>query len=163
MEQRTCKHCGESKPLTSFNKDRSRVHKTGKVYIDKTYTCHVCVNIKYGHANKAWRGRNKLHMKKLYMLTDARKRAIKKGIEFRLSIEDINIPTMCPLREVPLDIETSKSGGSDDAPSIDRIDSTKGYTPDNVWVISRKANTIKNDATWQEILQIANNLRMYKA
>ena len=102
-------------------------------------------------------------MKKLYMLADARKRAIKKSIDFSLTIDDINIPVKCPLRDVQLDIEASKSGGSDDAPSIDRIDPTKGYIPDNIWIISRKANTIKSDATWQELIQIADNLRKYQA
>ena len=163
MEQRTCKHCGESKLLTSFVKDRSREHKNGSVYIDRSHTCYQCLNIKYGHAGKAWRGRNKLHMKKLYMLSDAKKRANKKDIEFSITLDDIYIPDICPLREVVLDIHTSKSGGSDDSPSLDRKDSTKGYTPDNVWVVSRKANTIKSDATWQELLQVAGNLRKYTA
>ena len=39
--------------------------------------------------------------------------------------------------------------------SIDRIDSTKGYEKGNVWVISGRANRIKNDATPEELMRIA--------
>jgi len=34
---------------------------------------------------------------------------------------------------------------------LDRIDNNKGYIKDNVWVISRKANTIKNNASLEEL------------
>jgi len=45
------------------------------------------------------------------------------------------------------------------SPSIDRKDSKKGYTPDNIWVISNRANTLKNDATIQELELLVENLK----
>ena len=42
------------------------------------------------------------------------------------------------------------------APSIDRIDSSKGYTPDNCWLISQRMNTIKNNSTYRELFTLAN-------
>lgn len=45
------------------------------------------------------------------------------------------------------------------SPSLDRKDSAKGYTPENTWVISAKANRIKSDATVQEVIQVAEALR----
>jgi len=41
------------------------------------------------------------------------------------------------------------------APSLDRIDSRKGYTKDNIQVISNKANILKNDATLSELKMFA--------
>lgn len=41
------------------------------------------------------------------------------------------------------------------SPQLDRIDNTKGYTKDNVVVVSKRANTIKNDATVQELCKVA--------
>jgi hypothetical protein len=40
------------------------------------------------------------------------------------------------------------------APSIDRIDNNKGYTKDNIMVISRRANILKKDATFDELITI---------
>lgn len=40
-------------------------------------------------------------------------------------------------------------------PSLDRWDSSKGYVPGNVFVISYRANTLKNSATYEEILKVA--------
>jgi hypothetical protein len=40
-------------------------------------------------------------------------------------------------------------------PSLDRIDSRKGYLPENIAVMSWRANTMKNDATPDEIQRLA--------
>jgi hypothetical protein len=34
-----------------------------------------------------------------------------------------------------------------------------GYTPDNIWVISHRANQIKNDATLEELEKITYNFK----
>lgn len=36
--------------------------------------------------------------------------------------------------------------------SIDRIDNSKGYTIDNIQLVCRKANTMKGEETWEELL-----------
>lgn len=43
--------------------------------------------------------------------------------------------------------------------SIDRIDPALGYTPENTWLISQRANRIKNNATIEEFEMIAKNWR----
>jgi hypothetical protein len=91
--------------------------------------------------------------KKYRMWKSAQERAIKKGLEFSIQLEDIKIPETCPLLNTKL-IE----GDREYTPSLDRIDSKKGYTPDNVWVISHRANQIKNDATLEELKLIIENL-----
>lgn len=44
------------------------------------------------------------------------------------------------------------------SPSIDRIDAKRGYTKDNIWIISKRANSIKTNTTVQEIVTVANSL-----
>jgi hypothetical protein len=60
---------------------------------------------------------------------------------------------------IPLFRAEGQDGARSNSPSLDRIDSSKGYTPDNIWVISNKANSIKSNATVEELETIAANLR----
>ncbi|GAG13815.1 unnamed protein product, partial [marine sediment metagenome] len=46
----------------------------------------------------------------------------------------------------------------DGSPSVDRINPNKGYTPENCWIISHKANRIKSNATVCEIRMVAEGL-----
>lgn len=48
-------------------------------------------------------------------------------------------------------LEIGKIGGSDNSPSLDRIDSTKGYIKRNIQVISKLANSMKNSANKQQL------------
>lgn len=85
-----------------------------------------------------------------YMLQNAKKRAKKKGIPFNLRPADIILPATCPVLGIPMFYDPSL-GRHDGSPSLDRLDSSLGYTPDNVRVISFRANKIKNDGTLEEL------------
>ncbi len=88
----------------------------------------------------------------------AKKRAINKGLNFNLDIEDIKIPKMCPILKVKFNMFVYKQGGDfklkDCRPSIDRIDNTKGYVKGNIAIISYRANRIKSDSTYKELKAI---------
>lgn len=79
-----------------------------------------------------------------------------RGLEFALTADDIIIPAVCPVLGVPLIAGGPIRGQS---PSVDRLDPKKGYTRNNVRVISYRANTIKNDATPEELEQILRYVR----
>lgn len=79
------------------------------------------------------------------LLRAAKSRAKAGDLEFNLVEEDIVIPPVCPILRVPLERKTPY------APSVDRIDPTKGYTKDNIQIISKKANTMKSNATREEL------------
>ena len=49
------------------------------------------------------------------------------------------------------DLEFNSAGFRETSPSIDRIDSTKGYTRNNVQIISWKANRLKAYATVEDL------------
>lgn len=95
-----------------------------------------------------------------HMLHRTKDRATKKGICFDLKEEDIVIPEVCPLLEIPIIIGTKDN--YENTPSIDRIDNTKGYTKDNVWIISKKANSMKNSATPEELNTFCKNVLKYE-
>lgn len=84
----------------------------------------------------------------------AKSRAKKNGIVFSLEISDIVVPLVCPYFGRPFDLNATKKNQKF-APSLDRIDPTKGYIKGNVQVISRLANSMKWDATRDELLTFA--------
>lgn len=55
-------------------------------------------------------------------------------------------------------LQFNSVGFRDNSPSIDRIDSTKGYTRDNIQIISWKANSIKRNASLEELILLVNYL-----
>lgn len=65
------------------------------------------------------------------------------------------MPDTCPILGVPLNYAGGSPRDRDYSPSIDRIDSSRGYNSGNVHVISWRANRIKNDSTPDELLKIA--------
>jgi hypothetical protein len=88
----------------------------------------------------------------LFMQT--RSRAKQSGIPFSLEESDLEIPDVCPVLGIPLLwTEKSRSGNT---PSVDRMVPELGYIPENVAVISWRANRLKNDGTAPELHLIAN-------
>ena len=101
----------------------------------------------------------------LKMYRAAKARAAQKGLEFTLSIEDVVIPEYCPVLGIKLSpsvgagrISCRNFGAS---PSIDRIDNSKGYTPDNIQVISNRANQLKSDGSLDEFERIAQYMKAH--
>lgn len=91
---------------------------------------------------------------RLQMLVNASKqRAKTKNREHTLTLKDIKelypIDGKCPV--FGFDLEFNSAGFRETSPSIDRIDSSKGYTRDNVQVISWKANRLKAYATVEDL------------
>ena len=73
------------------------------------------------------------------------------GLPFNLDESDLVIPNYCPILGIELVIGDNK----DNAPSVDRMVPSKGYTKGNVFIISNRANRIKNNATVDELRLIA--------
>lgn len=85
------------------------------------------------------------------MYRRAKARATKFYQQFNIDKDDIVIPEFCPILKIPLRVHKGKSGGRPDSPALDRIDNRKGYIKGNVWVISNKANIMKNNASPEEL------------
>ena len=96
-------------------------------------------------------GRVKTQSAPIKMWRRAKARAVRKDLDFNIEIEDIEIPKMCPILKIPLFVSTGKSGAYKNSPSLDRIDSSKGYIKGNIQVISQLANSMKGAANWEEL------------
>ena len=85
------------------------------------------------------------------MFSAAKNRAKTKGVPFDIDVSDIIIPEFCPVLGLRLVSHIGRRGPMDDTPSLDRIRPEGGYVRGNIWVISSRANRMKNDATLGEL------------
>jgi hypothetical protein len=101
--------------------------------------------------------RKSLYPPEYWMWKNTRTRAKRTGVLFDIEVEDISIPATCPLLGIPLKKGRKRSIAS--SPSLDRIFPEKGYIKGNVWVISARANAIKNDASIAELELLISRLK----
>lgn len=92
------------------------------------------------------------------MWQSAKSRAKRLKISFNIVLGDVQVPKMCPLLNIPLISGLGKKlVMSPNSPTLDRKIPSLGYVKENVWVISNKANLIKNDASIEEIKLLIKN------
>lgn len=136
---KACTACGEVKPLDEFPPDRRGPRGVQA-------QCRRCINAwmkDHYRKNPAWS-----------MIRRAKARAVKKGLEFDLTVDDIlPLPEICPVLGVPL--RMSADGRDPWTYSLDRVDNGRGYVRGNVVVMSYHANRLKNDGTALEHEMIA--------
>lgn len=112
--------------------------------------CHRRMTVRSEKRRVAWDPRFQLYK-------GAVDRARRRGIDISITLDDIVIPDVCPVLGIPM--ERSRGRWNEGSPSLDRLDNTKGYTKDNVRVISHRANRLKSNATASELEAIAAWLR----
>lgn len=88
------------------------------------------------------------------ILGEIRKRCLARGIAFDITADDIRAPERCPILDIPLRRGGNGRGPSPDSPSVDRIIPELGYVRGNVIVISHLANSIKTNATPEQIIRV---------
>jgi hypothetical protein len=79
-------------------------------------------------------------------------RAKAKKVPFSLTLDDMSLPERCPILGIALQFNTVSPDGN--SYSVDRIDNTKGYTSDNVQIVSLRANMLKSNATLDELIKL---------
>lgn len=94
-------------------------------------------------------------------LNAAKRRALNKNIPFDLDLDYLKeiITTHCPI----LEIELNWNGGprADNTPALDRIIPSEGYIKGNVKFISTKANSIKTNASFEDLITFSKNIIKY--
>jgi len=112
--------------------------------------CAFCKNVKHGLARVGKVTRE------FRMWNSAKQNAKVADRLFEIQLDDIVIPEFCPLLGIRLDKNAALQ--SDNLPSLDRINSQLGYTSDNIWVVSWRANRIKSDLDLFELKLLVENL-----
>ena len=140
LGHKQCVKCLEVKPFGDFHRHKDCLFGYNTV-------CKLC---RVPLSKKHWKGTD--YKRRMY--DRAKGRASKNGREFTITLDDIVIPENCPVLGAPFD----PTPGSPYVPSLDRKDPAGGYTPDNIVVMSRRANTLKNDMTLEECKSLLNYL-----
>ena len=139
--EKQCSKCNQTLPAEMF-------HKNKKNNDGLDHRCKHCV--------QAYAQRNPLLKQTADMFGNARRRAKKKNVPFDIDLPYIRsiTPSHCPILGFPLEWSArreDKIGALPNSPSLDRIVPERGYVKGNVWIISHKANSIKNSATHEEL------------
>lgn len=160
IRMKKCPHCGELLPLESFSKSntsangyRSWCKKCINTSRDSELNKVKCRQYYELRGRELTRANKELNIQK-YLFQSAKARAKQRGEEFSIELTDIVVPEVCPIFGIPLSY--NRGVKQDNSYSLDRIDSSKGYIKGNIWVISLRANRIKNDSTPEELRLIAN-------
>ena len=128
-------------------------------YHGKCFDCHKGQNPYYTHNRQQVLDRQKAKRRSdpaTYLVRAAKARAKKTGREFDLRVEDLKIPARCPVSGRPM------VPCSPDAPSIDRVDNSRGYTRDNIMIISKRINAIKSSLTVEEARVLLDYMRSHE-
>lgn len=106
-------------------------------------------------------GKSEADWKMTNMYWSARKRSKTKGRFFDIELKDVFdlYVEKCPVFDIELCWKPDGTKRAlENSPSLDRIDSSKGYVKGNIWIISWKANRIKSDGSAEDHMAIARAL-----
>lgn len=137
-------------------KNKKRVKELNTAYYEK----HGAELIKkQKERDKIYRVTKKLDFayRKRKMFWTAKYRAKIKKLKFNITIEDVVFPKICPVLGFMIDYKGKRNAYN--IPSLDRINSSKGYIKGNVRVISNRANFLKNNANSDELMKVAKDLK----
>ena len=150
-----CDWCGED---YNYTYGPSLLKKNKRHFCPQCRDNGITSNTKHGFAarNKKGQQANEYEMWK-----DARSRAKRHKIPFTIDPWDIIITENCPVLSIPLIRQSGKGAPSDNSPTLDKIIPEKGYVKDNIVVVSYKANSMKRNATIEEVMMLAEFYKQY--
>ena len=176
---KTCSKCGVVKPFDDFYVRRwngrqgcnsackacDLLHKLDAYWSDPTTARKkardVCVpnreKLNARQVERSWRNPTRTRFKNL------RSGAKRRGHAFTLTEVHLGVLLQTSGATCPccgsLYSPLEDHGQNKRSRSVDRLDSDLGYSIENCWVMCRRCNTIKQDATWRELQAVADATR----
>lgn len=164
---KACSKCGEVKALSQFV--RSKKAKDGR-----EAHCLACERARKNTPKSYQRDCERLRSNPWSaqlskMVTSSRQRAKEKELEHNIDVKYLRTiaTSHCPYLGVELHWQVQRGLGVSNrvfpnSPSLDRIDSSKGYVKGNVAIVSHRANSIKRDATEVELIEMGRRIAELK-
>ena len=159
-----CRKCGYEGPLTDFHPHKrckdgyeTLCHKCQAIQVryseKKNYPNYLERNKRYSKAHpesvKRWNAKRSTENR---LVDGAKRRAKKRKVPFTITVKDIYIPEFCPVLGIILQRGNGKCSAN--SPSLDARIPELGYVLGNIQVISFKANTMKSNATLEELKKL---------
>lgn len=149
-----CNYCKKEKNENEFTKEnKSKCKECLRLYKLNRYKNDPHAKKLQLNSVKKYKRRNWIKCQ----LQCMKARAKKLNIDFDLTEDDIIIPEYCPVSGIKFETEPGKN--RENRPSIDRIINTKGYTKDNIVIVSNKVNRIKSNV---DLKLLENMYNFYK-
>lgn len=155
QKTRICKQCGVEHPLTKTNFPISGYCN------DKPYhraICRTCFNeMQKTYEDTCYHSSLENVLRQRY--NAARNRSTRKGMDFDITTDYLlelweRQNGTCFYTGVPMTIDRNDNN----ALSIDRIDSSKGYTRDNVVLVCSSINVMKNSHSIDEFINLCRSV-----
>lgn len=153
-----CKHCECASARAAYWANRKEKLAQCKKYKESpkgkaTRKKYVASNReKLNRISKHWQHADRRRNPAKWLCKMAKRRAMATGLPFSITVEDVLVPKCCPVLGIPLVVGNGKP--SQNSPTLDRILPHKGYVKGNVVVVSRKANAMKNNASFAELKRL---------
>lgn len=154
-QSRTCSRCSKTYPFDQFPKmykSKAEIEANPKSQYYRRNYCMDCYRKQYNGYNR--RPSNRLR----HMIFDSRKKASRKGWQFDLDIEFLlelfeKQSGKCGVTGYDMHLHSSEDPTHKRyVASLDRIDSSGGYTRDNVQFVCAQANYMKHTLPSDELV-----------
>lgn len=156
-----CKTCDRWLPETKFNRDNSNLHNNRGGLCTQ---CKDCQRARYYKDRQRLLNDNYTALK--YKLTQALK-GTKRRSKLKNTYNNLDLEYLfylwslqegkCALTGIDMTYKFYE-GRVNTNLSVDRIDSSKGYTKENVQLVTMAANQMKNDLTTEELLDLCSRI-----
>ena len=131
LKEKYCNFCKKTKPINNFHKNR--FHTSG--YFSRCNECNITYN------------KHDTLKRRFYQWKSQAKR---KCVLFNITVEYLqSLPLICHYTKRELTYEPKCKNTI----SLDRIDSSKGYTKDNIVFCCSDINFMKNDLNYNEFIE----------
>jgi hypothetical protein len=156
---------GTNPPLCAIHQEVAVWHRNSRRASGGQWTCRACARDKSRGLRRKWRTEHtdpfQYNLKKSFTL--AKHHSKKIGREFTITFDEVLAlweaqGGRCAISGVPMDHFPGDGERRRNKVTMDRIDCARGYTPDNVWLITDWANRAKSDLTREELLLFAHGV-----
>lgn len=155
-----CYKCLNYKLLDNFDNNNENFYRD-----KKDRRCKDCKREQYNKRKNQNRGKKDLNRILLERFLGLKERSKSKNLEVSITIEDLrNLWILqngkCALSGINMTYIFNK-GRTFTNVSIDRVDSKKGYTKDNIQLVCMVVNQMKSDLSKEELINFCKNIIEY--